>query len=120
MNTISKILALLFAVMVLIIPVAAVEEKEICIVTENPFSLYPHLLHISFTTHQELPKHAGLNPFFREDLIEIEEAEEISENITAGIMNNETFAEYKGSSLTSDTGTETQPIQTGNGIHQFT
>ena len=43
MNTIFKILALLFAVMFLIIPVAAVEEKEICIVTENPFSLYPHL-----------------------------------------------------------------------------
>jgi len=112
MNTTSKILALLFAVMFLIIPVTAVEEKEICVVTENQSSAYPHLLHISFTTHQELPEHVELSPFFREDLIEIEEAEEISENVTAWFINNETSLESKGSAVNSDTGSDTQHLQT--------
>jgi len=109
MNTTSKILALLFAAMFLIIPVAAVEEEEICVVTQNSFSLYPHLAHISFTTHKELPEHAELSPFFRKDLIEIEEIEEISENVTAWLMNNETSAGSDGSARASDTRSCAQP-----------
>ena len=113
MNTISKIIALLFAAMFLIIPVAAVEEEEICVVTQNSFSMYPHLQYISFTTHQELPEHAELSPFFREDLIEIEEAEEISEDVTAWFMNNETHSEeFGGDAVTPDTGADTQPVPT--------
>ncbi len=109
MNTTSKILTLLFAAMFLIIPVAAVEEEDICVVTHNSFSLYPHLVHITFTTHQELPEHAELSPFFREDLIEIEETEEISEDVTAWFMNNEISAESDGSVITPDTGEDPQP-----------
>lgn len=108
MNTTSKILTLLFAAMFLIIPVAAVEEEEICVVTQDPVSVYPHLVHISFTTHTELPEHAELSPFFREDLIEIEEGEEIGENITVWFMHHETSAGSDGSVITPDTGEDPQ------------
>ncbi len=109
MNTTYKILTLLFAAMFLIIPVAAVEEEEICVVTQDPVSPYPHLVHLTFTTHLELPEYAELSPFFREDLIEIEEMEEISEDVTAWFMNNEISAGSDGSVITPDTGEDPQP-----------
>ncbi len=104
MNITSKILALMFAAMFLIIPVAAVEDEEICVLAQDPFSVYPHLVHISFTAPQELPEHAELSPFFREDLIETEETDEICDEVTAWFMNNEPSAGSDGSVITHDTG----------------
>jgi len=109
MNTTSKILALLFAVMFLIIPAAAVEEEEICVVTQNSFSLYPHLVHISFTTQTEIPEHTELSPFFREDLVETEETEDINEEVTAWFRNNENPAGSDCSIIPNDTGEDPQP-----------
>ncbi len=109
MNTTSKILTLLFAAMFLIIPVAAVEEEEICVVTQNPVSVYPHLVHITFTAPQELPEHAELSPFFREDLIETEETDEICDEVTAWFMNNEPSAGPDGSVIPPDSGEDPQP-----------
>ncbi len=104
MNITSKILALMFAAMFLIIPVVAVEDEEICVLAQDPFSVYPHLVHISFTAPQELPEHAELSPFFREDLIETEETDEICDEVTAWFMNNEPSAGSDGSVITPDTG----------------
>ncbi len=109
MNTTSKILALLFAVMFLIIPVAAVEEEEICVVTQNSFSMSPHLVYITFTAPQEIPEHVELSPFFREDLIEIQDIEEISEQVTAWFRNTEDLAGSDCSLIPNDTGEDPQP-----------
>ncbi|MEA5037449.1 hypothetical protein SDC9_20336 [bioreactor metagenome] len=103
MNTAYKILTLLFAAMFLIIPVAAVEDEDICVVTQDPVSLYPHLVHITFTALQELPEHAELSPFFRDDLIETEETDEICDEVTAWFINNEPSAGLDGSVISPDT-----------------
>jgi len=106
MNITSKTLALLIAAMFLIIPVAAVEDEEICVLAQDPFSVYPHLVHISFTAPQEIPEHAELSPFFREDLIETEETGEICDEVTAWFRATETSFGSDGSVLSGDTGEE--------------
>ncbi|WP_319379145.1 hypothetical protein [uncultured Methanocorpusculum sp.] len=109
MNTLSKILALLCAAMCLIIPVAAIDEEEISVTAQNPFNGDVHILHVSITTQQELPEHAELSPFFRDDLIEIEETDTVSEDIAAWFRNTEDPTEFDESLQSPDTDGDTTP-----------
>lgn len=84
MNTPLKVITLLLALSCIVIPASAATE-EVSLVFEDAGG---HLLihHMEITTTAELPHHAELSPFFREDdLIEIDEPsdEEFPEEVTA-------------------------------------
>lgn len=89
MKYVSMILAVLLAASILVVSVGAVQTEELNCETVDQFG-HAHEFTILLVSHEELPHHTELSPFFREtELIESdeEESEEIPETVKEWFTN---------------------------------
>ncbi|MDV0443727.1 hypothetical protein [Methanorbis rubei] len=69
MNTLAKITAVLFALTLLVMPIAAVEtegEHGIFVVSTDADHPIAYLKYIPLDEHEKIPEHMELRPYFRD------------------------------------------------------